>query len=244
MEGERYNPKYPRDYPASPAGQLVIPYYPNLKRALKSVTASILVSYLEFRHPPPPDSPQARLTVATPPVTLDLDAVAQDIGITRRTLYVSICILSTRWRTEEDRASAARANREFIEPRHHRYKSIKVYSTTGPSTYRPGTIIQLRRNRLVLDRLLQRAGFPRDPQRLAIPNTDLGRMPVSALSEHDSGESGISSRGMESLSDILLRASVLDGDRRSVRYSRLRAAIEAGIRPTNALKPRRHSGNQ
>ena len=33
MEGERYAPKYPRDYPASPSGLQPLPYYPNLKRA-------------------------------------------------------------------------------------------------------------------------------------------------------------------------------------------------------------------
>src|SRR4051794_39547790 len=90
VKGERYCPP---DLAASPSSLPPLPYYPYLKQALRSVTASIVTTYLEIHHPAPPDPPLSRLAVATQPVTLDLDAVAYDLAITRRTLYVSLCIL-------------------------------------------------------------------------------------------------------------------------------------------------------
>jgi len=65
-----------------------VPYHPNLKLALNSVTASILLTYLETHHPAPPAAP-GRLSSL--PVTIDLDQVAQDLQLSRRTLMHQQC---------------------------------------------------------------------------------------------------------------------------------------------------------
>jgi hypothetical protein len=54
IEGERYKAKYPRDYPASPSGLPPLPYCPNLKRELRSVTAALVITY-------PSPSPAGRI---------------------------------------------------------------------------------------------------------------------------------------------------------------------------------------
>jgi hypothetical protein len=67
IEGERHTPKYPRDYPALPSGLQPLPFYPNLKRELRSVTGALVLTYLEIYHPPSQDASGALLSA---PVTL------------------------------------------------------------------------------------------------------------------------------------------------------------------------------
>jgi hypothetical protein len=51
MVGERYRPKYPRDYPALPSGLQPLPYYPNLKRELRSVTGALVLNKDTWEEP-------------------------------------------------------------------------------------------------------------------------------------------------------------------------------------------------
>ena len=47
-----------------------------------------------------------------------------------------------------------------------------------------------------------------------------------------------------SLAEILLRASVLGGDRRKVRYPRLRKAVEAGLEDASVLSAKQPKGKK
>jgi hypothetical protein len=215
VEGERYTARYPCDYPASPSGLQPSIYYPNLKRELQSVTGSLLLTYLEIHHPTPrgPDG-----AILTTPVTLDLDAVAADLQVSRRTLCVNLSVLCAWWPTEEARGRAARAGREFLNPDHTRYGHWKFYSATGSKTWRPGTIIRLRRNFAHLTKLLQDAGIAT----LAVPVPPVA-LPVPAMAECCVSTSAAHIPVQkESLSEIL--SSALGLDRRSSRYLRRRAA--------------------
>ena len=169
-------------------------------------------------------------------MTLDLDAVAADLQVSRRTLLVNLSILSAWWPTEEARSRAARSGRDFLNPDHSRYGHWKFYSATGSKTWRPGTIIQLRRNLACLSKLLQDAGIAT----LAVPVPAVA-LPVPAVAEFGVSASAAHIPAQkESLSEILSSALALD--RRSTRYPRLRAAAEAGLLPASALKVRRKAG--
>jgi len=209
IEGEWYAPTHPRDYPVLPSGLPPLPYHPHLKRELRSVTAALVLTYLEIHHPAPrgPDG-----AILTTPVTLDLDAVAANLSVTSRTLLVNLSILCAWWPTEEARSRAARAGRDFLKPDHTRYGRWKFYSATGPKTWRPGTIIQLRRNFAHLSKLLQEAGIAT----LAVPVPAVA-LPVPAIAECCVSTSAAHILVQkESLSEIL--SSALAMDRRSTRY--------------------------
>lgn len=231
IEGERYTAKYPRDYPALPSGLLPLPYYPNLKRELRSVTGALLLTYLEIHHPAPrgPDG-----AILATPVTLDLDAVAADLQVSRRTLCVNLSVLCAWWPTEEARGRAARASREFLNPDHTRYGRWKFYSATGSKTWRPRTIVQLRRNFAYLTWLLRQTGIA--TLTVAVPAVAL---PVPAMADNAiSAPTAHIPAQKESLSEILLRTSALAVDRRSTRYLRRRVAEGTVLLSASALRVR------
>ena len=228
-EGERHTPKYPRDYPALPSGLHPLPYYPNLKRELRSVTGALILTYLEIYHPPSQDASGALLRA---PVTLHLGQISEDLQISRRTLFTALCVLAARWASEEARARAARAGREFLNPAHSVNGRVKLYSVTGAIGYVPHTIVQLRRNFPLIAIMLQNAGIASLAQQESVGLDHFKTLDAAAISaptEHTLARK-------ESSSEILLRTSVLAGDRRSTRYPRLRAAVGAGLLPANALK--------
>jgi hypothetical protein len=202
-------PHTPKD-PVSPSRLPPLPYHPNLKRELQSVTAALVLTYLEIHHPAPRDPNDAILNT---PVTLDLDAVATDLGVSRRTLCVNLSILGAWWPTEEERSRAARAGREFLNPSHSRYGRIKPYSATGPKTWRPGTMIQLRRNFGQLKNLLQKAGVATlsvPVPTIAIPLPRWVDNAVSAPTGHNPAQK-------ESLVQILKRLGTFELDRQKKR---------------------------
>src|ERR1039458_4821355 len=176
---ERNKSVRPSKAPLPPSTIEPLPYFPNLHRHIHSVTASLVLTYLEIHHPAPRDS---NGTILAAPVTLDLDAVAADLQVSRRTLCVNLSVLCAWWPTEEARGRAARASREFLNPDHIRYGPWKYYSVTGSKTWRPGTIIQLRRNFAYLTWLLRQAGIAT----LTVP------IPVIALPVPASTENGVS----------------------------------------------------
>jgi hypothetical protein len=219
--GERDTPMRPAEVPMPRSAIEPLPYFPNLKRELRSVAAALLLTYLEIHHPAPRGPDDAILPT---PVTLDLDAVAADLQVSRRTLLVNLSILCAWWPMEEARSRAARAGRDFLNPDHTRCGRWKFYSATGPKTWRPGTIIQLRRNFACLTKLLQDAGIAT----LAVPAPAVV-LPVPAMAECCASASGAHNPAQkESLSEILSSALALD--RRSTRYPRL--AFGCGNGPT------------
>lgn len=177
-----------------------IPYYPNLHRQLHSLNATLLLTYLEIHYPAPQDDPEAS-------VTIDADTITRDLQTARRTLLVSLSILSVFWRGEEARARGARANREFLQPDHSRHGTTKPYSITGPKTWKlPGTAWTLRRNTLYLRHILQQASpLIQDP---LTPET-IGGNPTC---------------GLMSLGEMIVKASVLGRDGRETKAERMREA--------------------
>ena len=231
---ERNTPMGPLKAPMPPSTIGPLPYFPNLKGQLHGVTASLVLTYLEIHYPAPRDSNGTSLAA---PVTLNLDAVAADLQVSCRTLLVNLSVLCAWWPTEEARCRAARADREFFNPDHTRYGQWKFYSATGSKTWRPGTNIRLRRNFAHLAKLLQDAGIAT----LSVPVPAIA-FPVPKLAENGVSPSAAHILAQkESPAEILLRTSVLAGDRRSTRYPRLRAAVGAGLLPANALKVRRNA---
>ena len=207
MEGERHTPKYPRDYPALPSGLLPLPYYPNLKRELRSVTGALVLTYLEIYYPPSQDASGALLRA---PVTLHLDQISEDLQISRRTLFTALCVLAARWGSEEARARAARAGREFLNPAHTINGKVKLYSVTGAIGYIPHTIVQLHRNFSLISchASKRRNHFAPATRVIGIDRfKTLDASAISAPTAHILAQK-------ESLSEILLRSSVLAGDRR------------------------------
>jgi hypothetical protein len=234
MEGERYTPKYQRDYPVSPSGLLPLHFYPNLKRELRSVTGALLLTYLEIHYPAPQDASGAVLRA---PVTLHLDQISEDLQISRRTLFTTLCVLAARWGSEEARGRAARAGREFLNPAHSTNGRVKCYSVTGAIGYIPHTIVQLRRNLPLISAMLQKAGITSltQPEFIGIDRFEtFAAAAISAPTAHIPTQK-------ETLSEILLRTSALAGDRRSTRYPRRRAAEGTGLPPESALRVRRNA---
>jgi hypothetical protein len=215
-EGERYTPKYPRDYPALPSGLQPLPYHPNLKRELQSVTSALVLTYLEIYNPPSQDASGALLSA---PVTLHLDKISQDLQISRRTLFTTLCVLAARWKSEEARARAARAGREFLNSEHSRYGKIKHYSITGAIGYIPHTIVQLRRNFPLLSYTLKTAGITSlaHQERIGIDRfMEMGVSGVSASAAHAQPQK-------MTIAEIVLSRSVLSGDGRKTMFNRARA---------------------
>ena len=271
--GEGDKSARPSSVPMLPSTIEPLPYFPNLHRCIHGGTASLLLTYLEIHHPAPRDTSNQRYQrVTSLPVTLNLDAVAADLQVSRRTLCVSLSVLCTWWPTEMARLRAARACREFLNPDHTRYGRWKFYSATGSKTWRPGTIIQLRRNFASLTNLLRDAGIAT----LAVPVPTIA-IPVPKLAENGvSASAAYASCKKESLADILLRTSVLwgdrrnsapvftakvlptnqrivevlerasalAGDRRKTRYSRLRAAVANGLAPASVLSAKQPKGKK
>jgi hypothetical protein len=232
--GERNTPVQPTKVPMVRSTIEPLPYFPNLHRHIRGVTASLVLTYLEIHHPAPRGLNGAILTTA---VTLNLDAVAADLQVSRRTLLVTLSVLCAWWLTEEAQCRAARASREFLNPDHARYGQWKFYSATGSKTWRPGTIIQLRRNFAHLTWLLQQAGIAT----LAVPVPAIA-FPVPAPTESGVSASSAHAQQQEmSIAEIVLRTSALSGDRRSTRHPRLGAAVGAGPLPASALKVRRNA---
>jgi hypothetical protein len=174
IDDRRCTIKGPAAHVASTSGLSSLPYFPALGRALGGVTISLVVCYLEIHHRASTPDPEACRGVRNAPIHLDCDQACEDLGISRRTLHICLCCVSTWWKTEEERSRAARAGREFMNPIHSRYGRMKVYSVTGSKTWRPGTIIQLRRNVTHLKNLLQNAGIgiladPVQPSQIPFP---------------------------------------------------------------------------
>lgn len=223
-EGERYTPKYPSEFPASPSGLLPLPYYPNLKRELQSVTAALLFTYLEIYYPTPQETPS---TFLHEPVTIHLDRISEDLQVSRRTLFTSLCILATRWKSEDVRRGAARAWREFLNPDHSRYGIRKYYSIVGAISYIPHTVVQLHRNFPAIRLLLQKAGITSISQQDFVGTDRFETLSAAADLASTLSCAPTNSR----LAELFAAASALGGDTRTTRYERQRKSMRSPDAP-------------
>ena len=146
-----------KDMPMSTIGP--VPYFPNLHRQLRSLAATLFVSYLEIHHPAPQDD-QGRILDL--PVMVSADQIAHDLQTGRRTLLVTLSMLGVFWKSEEARARGARGNREFLPQPESTYPGVKIYSITGSHSWRPNVQWAIRRNLPLLHHSLQLAGIQPD----------------------------------------------------------------------------------
>jgi hypothetical protein len=136
-----------KSMPAESSVIAPLPYFPNLRRALASHGAALLLIYLELHFPAPQDSPDRPVRLETARVMLDLQ-----LGLRLFQRYRTF--ISTSFTSETARIGAARAGREFYRPDQRVSGSLKPYSVT---TAGPGTL-SLRRNYPRLRSLLDAAG--------------------------------------------------------------------------------------
>lgn len=217
----RYKPSATLNYSTIPP----LPAYPNLKRILRAWAATLLMTYLERHLPAQQDSPDS-------PLTLDCDIVCEALQTDHRTLVTTLAILCSRFRGEAERIRAARAGREFVT-NHTRFGSIKPYSIVGAISQRPGLSLSLRRNFAFIESLRTQAGIKSwlvDPEPLRIQTIAISRL--SDMKE---------TVGISASIQSLLRDSLVAGDRRSVRYPRLRKAVAEGLAGAEVLKIRQNA---
>lgn len=210
-----------------------IPYYPALKIVTGTPLAAILMVYLEVHYPAPQDSSNQRLQrVTSLPVTLDSERICADLQVNRRTLVFTLSILSVWFSGEAQRMRAHGASREFIQPEHNTHPKIKPYSVTGSRVFVRPFVIQLRRNMPRVQALLSAANL--------VISTPINELALKVHPENCAASAPVFSPKLQPetsrIVELLERASVLAGDRRKVRYTRLRGAIEGGIVSPEVIK--------
>ena len=211
-----------------------LPYYAGLAKVLHGPTLALVLTYLEFHHPPPqdPSKPPSSPSNASsaPAVVIDCDVVSAALGVSRRTLHIAFSCLGCWWSSEEDQARAARAGREFLNPNHSLkptgHDPVKCYSFTGFKAYTlPHRKLAIRRNFSKLRSVLVLAHI------LSCTHTQ------TPLNEIVEGRAP--SRSLHSLPDILHSVLPNWSDRRAERWERWRR--ENGGRKSQ--NPGRMAGN-
>jgi hypothetical protein len=186
-----------------------IPYYAGLAKVLHGPTLALVLTYLEWYHPAPQDSPDGHPGIENAPVTIDCDQVSAALGVSRRTLHIALSCLGACRSSEEARVRAARVGREFLNTAHSLKPSghdpVKCYSFTGPRSYSRPQILAMRRNHGKLASVLAKAGII--PEQFPIPSNV---------------DSSTSSRSVRSLPLILKGVLPNWRDRRSDRWDRWR----------------------
>ena len=186
-----------------------LPYYSGLAKVLHGPTLALVLTYLEWHHLAPQDSPEGIPGPENSPVIIDCDEVSAALGVSRRTLHIALACLGACRSSEEARVRAARVGREFLNTAHSLKPSghdpVKCYSFTGPRSYSRPQILAMRRNQGKLASVLAKAGII--PDQVQIPSNV---------------ELCATSSSVRSLPQIL--ASVLPNwsDRRAERWERWR----------------------
>lgn len=217
---------------------LMIPYYPELKKTIRNLTSVLLLTYIEIHHPALQDPEERRPIAASLPVEVWTDELTAVLGIHRRTLIIALSAISTWFSTDFERLLARRSGREFLVRRHTQHPPYKLYAVVGPRNQTKDSKLTVYRNRQLLAATLTECGFPTFPPDLQLmparpSTTDFKEFhatlpPVPAL--------------IDNLVNLQARISGLGGDRRTTRYERLRNAIKAGIAKPSALSRAKKSG--
>lgn len=137
----------PTTMPSAPSLIGAFPYYPNLRRALRSHGAALLVTYLETFHSVSQDATNQR-------VEIEISRTLRDLQLSPRAFWRYSSYMSVRHRTPAALAAAQRTGREFTTNQVHVSGALKPYSITRT---RPG-YMAIRRNWPRLVYLLQGAG--------------------------------------------------------------------------------------
>jgi hypothetical protein len=126
-----------------------LPFWPNLKYALHSHGAALLLIYLEVHFPASQNSPNA-------PVLVDVDRTQRDLRLHSNALYLASARIAVRWHSPVALRVARQAGREFY-----------TRQTLGAGTLKPYSYVpltrhtwQLRRNTPRLKQLLAECNMP------------------------------------------------------------------------------------
>ena len=226
-----------------------LPYWPNLRLAVPQTTAVMCLTYLEIMHPAPQDTPERLVSL---PVEVDLDTMSGALNVHRRTLYRALSVLCTWYRLESDRWSAARAQREFIAPLHTVTGKTKFYSVVGAKSWQHPTRIIVRRNLPFFAESMRKCCIPFPLRALIVdenaPNAPTQQQHSALAKDSQFDETGATPcsliREPEKLASIMLRASVVGVDRRTVRYPRLKSAVAEKLCDKSVLRARQPLGKR
>jgi hypothetical protein len=148
---------------------LGVPYWPALKTAVSSVSAALVMTYLEMKYPSPlPELPR-RYGL---PVDVNFAQMANDLAIDRRTLGLAFLCVSTWFRTEKERLGAVCAGREFLNQKHSRFPKLKLYSIVADREWRALQTLTLRRNWPMLEKTLAECGVTHQIEPHRLPRRD------------------------------------------------------------------------
>jgi len=125
-----------------------LPYFPNLRRYLRSHGTTMMLIYLERHHPAPQDDPKA-------PIRLDLGRTQGDLQLSRQGLWTYTMLISTRYLGERQRLEAVRSGREFWRNDRRNVGPLKLYSLTRVTHH----VYTLRRNPAALAAMLKTCGL-------------------------------------------------------------------------------------
>ena len=203
------------------------------------MTSCLVFTNLEMHHP----VPETLGRLSSLPVTVAVDTICRDLQITRRTLALALFPLCTLYPSEASRWSAARAAREFIQPKHTRLGRFKPFSIVSANKLAQSHQFVLRRNLPLIRTIGQNAGMTQIFPHVLSPTLPLTQADAQECRKMAVAQASLL-RSPESLAEILLRASVLSGDRRKVRYPRLRKAVEAGLEPASVLSAKQPRGKK
>jgi hypothetical protein len=219
-----------------------VPFYPNLKRIVPNVTCALLVTYFEMRFPAPEYDPGR---ISSLPVVVSVDTVSHELAISRRTLGLSLYAIARVYKEEAERWRCARAYREFIQQHHRKKGTRKLYSIVCDYNLERAHTFILRRNIPLLRAAFANCGISASSlAETAQAWSDPGVNQDCVA--HELAKVGVAPALISSpatLVDLLLEASQLSGDRRKLRYPRLRRAVKAGLESPNVLKVKRGTQN-
>ena len=186
-----------------------LPYCPSLAKTLHGPTLALVLTYLEIHHPAQQEPKSGNSALKDAPLIIDCDIVCDALGVSRRTLHIAFSCLGCWWSTEDDRGRAARAGREFLNPKHSLGPSghdpVKIYSVTGSKAWQTHRSLAVRRNYSKLASILAQARIIPDQSHLVA-----------------NGDTCAPSSTVSYLPHILAKLMPNWGDRRAERWDRWR----------------------
>jgi hypothetical protein len=134
-------------YPDPPSSIRPLPFYPTLRRVLRSHGAAVLLVYLEVFH-----------SIDT---QVDLHHVQRELQITKRNWWWVASAITTMHLTKANLRAAQITHREFVRDHKGISGLVTPYSLTVSGNGRPQDRgkWELRRNQTILNQLLAKAGI-------------------------------------------------------------------------------------
>ena len=263
----------PLSVPMLPSTIEPLPYFPNLHRCIHGVTASLVLTYLEIHHPAPRDSNGTILTIPLT-LSLDTVAADLQVSRRTLCVSLSvICTWWPTERARLRAACASREflNRDHSRCGQWKFYSATGPKTWRQGTIIQLRRDFRHLSMLIQDAGIATLAVP--VPAIAIPVPTLAENGVSASAAYASCKKesladillrasvlwGIGPFSVCFLCavfspkdvpanarviELLERASALGGDRRRVRYTRLRAAVANGQAPASVLSARQPKGEE